>query len=343
MRKYIYSLLALVLVLALAACGGAQSSSATQPGSSNAAGAQAQKLSVVATIFPQYDFVRQIAGNAVELTMLLPPGSECHSFEPSPQDIITIQNCDVFICVGGNTDAWVDTILESMDTSAMTVVRLVDLVATVEEELVEGMQHNHDDHDHEDDHSHTDDEAHDNANEHDPGMDEHVWTSPVNAVAISRALCATLSGLDAANAALYETNTAAYTAQLEELHTALDDVVAGAGRTTLAFGDRFSFRYLAEEYGLSYYAAFPGCSTDTEASASTVAFLVNKVRDEAIPVVFHIELSNERMADTLCEETGAKKLLLHSCHNLTRDDFEAGETYLSLMWQNVENLKEALN
>jgi zinc transport system substrate-binding protein len=172
--------------------------------------------------------------------------------------------------------------------------------------------------------------------------DEHVWTSPRNAQRIVRKIADVLKTVDPANAAEYEKNTVAYTAKLAELDASFQDALKGARRKTIVFGDRFPFRYFADAYGLSYFAAFPGCSTETEASAATVAFLIDKVRAEQIPVVFHIELSNEKIADTICEETGAKKLLLHAVHNVSKRDFDRGASYYSLMSGNVETLRTAL-
>jgi len=287
-------------------------------------------LSVVTTIFPQYDFVREIAGDNVELMMLLSPGSESHSYEPTPQDIITIQECDIFIYVGGESESWVDEILESMDTSNMKIIALMDLVNVVEEEIVEGMEAEEEEHE---------DEA---GEEAEAEYDEHVWTSPKNVKLIVQGISEALCEADSANAGTYEENTTAYLEKLDELDASLQEVVDNAERTTLVFGDRFPFRYLAKDYGLTYSAAFPGCSTDTEPRAATVAFLIDKVNEENIPVVFYIEFSNEKMADTICESTDAVKLLLHSCHNITANDLENGVSYLDLMNQNVENLKEAL-
>jgi zinc transport system substrate-binding protein len=282
------------------------------------------KISVITTNFPSYDFVRQIAGDRVNLDMLLPPGAESHSFEPSPKDIIAIQNSDIFIYVGGESDSWIDRILDSMDTENMKILSMMDCVDVVEEEIVEGMEEDPDEEEEED------------------AYDEHVWTSPQNAILIVGSITELLCDADNANADFYRQNAAAYIESLRELDSAFKDVVAGAKRKTIIFADRFPFRYFADAYGLSYFAAFPGCSTETEPSAATVAFLINKVREEQIPVVFHIELSNERMADTISGETGAKKLLLHSCHNVTKRDFDAGLGYLELMRRNAENLREAL-
>jgi zinc transport system substrate-binding protein len=330
--------LVLILAAATSLFAGCMRTSAGNGGVLSQSGNTAEKVSIVCTIFPGYDFARAVAGDLADITMLMPPGAESHSFEPTPRDIITIQNCDVFIYVGGDSDTWVKEILGSMDTSAMTVLSMMDIVDVVEEEIKEGMQtddgHEHD-HDHE--HSHSEDEHGDSE------YDEHVWTSPVNAARITQAVADTLCALDADSADIYKENTAAYIEALNALDAALRAVVRDAARSTLIFGDRFPFRYLVDEYGLDYYAAFPGCSSDTQANAKTVAFLIDQVRAEKIPVVFTIEFSNGKMADTICEATGAKKLLLHSCHNVTRDEIRDGVTYLSLMTRNIDHLKEALN
>ncbi|MFP3041544.1 metal ABC transporter substrate-binding protein [Treponema primitia] len=286
-------------------------------------------ITVTAATFPGFDFARVIAGDRINLTMLLPPGAESHSYEPTPQDIIKIQNSDVFIYTGGESDYWLGEIIGSVDNGSMRILSLMDMVDVVEEEIVEGME---------------DEEEEDSFPEEpvSPEYDEHVWTSPRNVKRIIGAIAACLEEADPVNAGLYRENAAAYLVKLDELDAAFRGVVDQGRRKTIVFGDRFPFRYFADAYGLSYYAAFPGCSTETEPSAATVAFLINKIRAEKIPVVFHIELSNERMADTIGEATGAKKLLLHAGHNISKKDFEAGLSYLDLMKGNVLNLKEAL-
>ncbi|MDR1277690.1 MAG: metal ABC transporter substrate-binding protein [Treponema sp.] len=286
-------------------------------------------VNVVATVFPSYDFIREIAGDKVNLTLLLPPGAESHSFEPTPRDIIQIQNSDLFVYVGGESEAWVERILDSVDsfrTGKLKVMSLMDMVEVVEEEIVEGME----------------EEEEEEGEEEGPEYDEHVWTSPRNAKLIVRALTEALCQADGANAALYRRNAAAYEAELDGLDSAFQAVLNGARRRTVIFGDRFPFRYFADAYGLSYYAAFPGCSTETECSAATVAFLIDKVRAERIPVIFHIELSNEKIADTISEATGAKKLLLHACHNVSKQDMDRNVSYLELQRDNVDRLREAL-
>ena len=288
------------------------------------------KINVTTTIFPPYDFVREIAGDMVNLNMLLPPGAESHSFEPSPRDIITIQNSDIFIYSGGDSDKWIEKILQSMNTDNMLILSMMNAVEIVEEEIVEGMEEEDDDH------------GRDHYEEEVIAYDEHVWTSPRNAILIVREIAELLCEADPASSALYQQNAADYIKSLEELDSAFEELVAGARRKTIVFGDRFPFRYFTDAYGLQYSAAFPGCSTETEPSAATVAFLIDKIRAEQIPVVFHIELSNERMADTISGETGAGKYLLHSVHNITKRDFDSGLGYLEIMRRNVENLREAL-
>ena len=318
-----------------------------------------QKISVVTTIFPAYDFARQIAGEQVGISMLLPPGGESHSFEPTPSDIIKIQNCKVFVYVGGQNDQWVDKILDSVDTSNMKIISLLDSVSVLEEEIKEGMdaEHEHDsdaagDHDHEGDveDEHEAEGEHENEGEaeteHDSGnvpeYDEHVWTSPKNAVLIVKNIMEVLCEVDPENEDIYRANGNAYIHQLNQLDREFEKLVSSASRKTILFGDRFPFRYFAEEYGLDYWAAFPGCSTETEPSAATVAFLTDKIKEEKIPVVFKIELSSGNIARSISEATGAKVLTLHSCHNLSKADFQNGETYLSLMEKNLSALKEAL-
>ncbi|MDF2655405.1 MAG: transporter substrate-binding protein [Bacillota bacterium] len=375
MKRFAAAVAAVLLVLfAITGCGRGTEQKNSDQNSEN------KRISVVTTIFPPYDFTRQIADDKADITMLLPPGGESHSFEPTPQDIIKIQNCDLFIYVGGENDQWVRKILDSVDTSSMKVLALMDMVSTVEEEVKEGMEDEHDheqdadsdhEHDGDSDHEHDGDSDHehdgDSDQEHDgssdlqqennaagsdsnpgiedadePEYDEHVWTSPKNAVLITNGILEGLCAADQSNAEQYRSNAAAYIEELNKLDKTFQTLVDSAARKTIVFGDRFPFRYFADEYGLDYWAAFPGCSTETEPSAATVAFLTDKVKEEHIPVIFKIELSNGNIARSISEATGAKVLTLHSCHNLSRSDYENGETYLSLMKKNADALKEAL-
>jgi zinc transport system substrate-binding protein len=282
------------------------------------------KLEIIATIFPQYDFARAIAGDRANVTMLVRPGAEIHSFEPTPRDIISIRNSGVFIYIGGESDAWVEEILESVDTSGKKIVRLMDYVNTVDEEVVEGMQ------------------PEDEEEEEEEAKDEHIWTSPKNAILLIGAIAEKLSEADPANADYYKANAKSYIAGISEVDGEFKALVNGAKRKVIVLGERFPFRYFADEYGLDYRAAFPGCSTESDASAATMAYLVRMVRDEKIPVVYTLELSNGNIARAIAEQTGAEVLTLHSCHNLTKADFESGETYLSLMKKNVPVLRKGL-
>ena len=312
---------------------------------------EGKKLQIVTTNFPSYDFARAITKEDADVTMLVKPGAETHSFEPSPQDIITIQNADLFIYTGGDSDEWVDGILESVQNKNFHVFKMMDAVNLIEEETVEGMQEEEHEHDHADadhgneeaDHDH---EKADQAEEHEeegPEMDEHVWTSPKNAITIVEKLEETLSGLDESHKDSFKANSESYVKELEELDKSFKEVVDSGKRKEIIVADRFPFAYFCKEYGLSYFAAFPGCSTDTQPSAATIAFLTDKVKEDKIPVVFHIEMGNEDMVNAISKDTGAKKLLLNSVHNVTDSDFKAGKTYVDLMKPNVEALKEALN
>lgn len=287
------------------------------------------KLKIVTTIFPQYDFVRAIAGGtgAVNVRMLLSPGEEVHSYEPTPLDIKEIQNCDLFIYVGAENDVWVDRILENMGDKRPETLRLVDLTETVAEESVEGMM---------------EEKGHDHEESREEEADEHVWTSPVKAAEITEAIAQKIAELDPANADDYLANAQDYEAKILDLDAQFRQIAENAERKVLVFGDRFPIRYFAEGYGLDYFAAFPGCSSESEPSASTLAFLIDKVREEEIPVVFSIEFSNGNIARAICESTGAVQRTYNSCHNVTKEQMENGATYVSLMSENLEAVREAL-
>lgn len=286
------------------------------------------KINITATIFPQYDFARQIAGDKANVSMLLPPGGESHTYEPSPQDIMKIQNSDIFIYTGGESDSWIDEILKTINSDKIRIINLVQICDTLEEESVDGMQL--------DDHAHEhDDEEH--------FIDEHVWTSPVNAVKICDEILNKLCQIDKENAKYYEDNHREYTKLLYELDNDFAQITSSAKNKTLVFGGRFPFRYFTERYGLDYYAAFPGCAEETEASISTITSLIDIVKEKNIPVILYPELSNHKLADTIAEETGTKAMMLHSCHNVTPDEFAGGVTYAELMRKNVEVIREALN
>ncbi len=307
---------------------GSSSGSSSGNSSGNSSGS-AHKLKIVATIFPPYDFARQIGGRYADVEMLLKPGEESHSYEPTPKDIRDIQNADLFLYVGGDNDTWVKQILDSMGSKAPKAMKLIDLTSTVAEEETEGMQENPgEEHEH---------------GEHDAELDEHVWTSPLKAIEITQKISKEMQKLDPENAAHFKKNTAAYTAKLKRLDRQFRKVVKNGKRKEILFADRFPLRYLTEELGLNYYAAFSGCSANSEPSARTVSFLTDKVKQDHLPVVFTIELSNHQMADSICEVTGARRLTFYSCHNITTKQKAAGVTYLSMMEHNVKVLREALD
>ncbi len=286
---------------------------------------QAEGVSVVCTSFAPFDFAREIAGDGANVKMLLSAGADSHSYDPTPKDILAVNKCDVFVYIGGESDAWVEDILSSIDNPDIKIIKLIDCTEELYcEEYKEGMEHNHD-------HDHDTEE-----------YDEHVWTNPRNAAIICEKIAEALCAVDSENAEKYNENLASYKAELSELDEAFKDVVAHGNGKPLIFGDRFPLIYFVKAYGLDYYAAFPGCAADTEPSGATVAFLINKVKEENIPVVFHIELSKGNIADTICEATGASKMQFNACHNVSKDDFNAGVSYIDLMWDNVETLKAAL-
>lgn len=294
------------------------------------------RLQVVCTLFPYYDFVRAIGGEYVSPTLLIPAGRETHSFEPTPLDVITVSKADVFIYNGGESEYWVEEILGSAGADIGTVVRMMDWADALEEEIVEGMEGHGHSHDHE--HGHEEDEHH-----HEITYDEHIWTSPVGAKELCRAICEALCAADSARAAGYRANLESYLLELDALDTSFRQVVQSAQRCTLVFGDRFPLLYFCKTYGLEYRAAFHGCAGDTEPSLATLKYLIDKVSGEEIPVVYTIELSSRKVANAIAETTGAGVVELHSCQNVTREEFDSGATYLSLMRQNVAALKEGLS
>lgn len=289
-------------------------------------------LSVVTTTFPPYDFARAVTGDADAVTMLIDPGTETHSYDPSPKDIRLIQNADVFIYGGGESDAWMDGILSSIDTEAVTVLAMTELVPLLMEADTEDMlctlDHDHAEHDH---------------NHGETVYDEHVWTSPANASLLVAAIRDAIVEADPDNAAVYEANAAAYIAEIDDLTADFSALAAESARNRLVFADRYPFLYFSEAFGLSYFAAFAGCAHETEPGAQTVAALIDLVKTEEIPAVFYIEFSDRRLADTIAEATGCETLLFHSCHNVTRTEWESGVTYVSLMRQNLDNLRKALS
>ena len=277
------------------------------------------RLNVVATNFPCYDFARQVLGDRGDVALLIKPGVEVHAYEPTPADIIAIGQADLFVYIGGESDTWADNILAGFDGGdAPATLRMMDVVTPLEEE--------------------GDDAVHDT-----PEYDEHIWTSPKNAMAMVSALADTLCGLDAANASACRAAADGYIAQISALDAAFEDVVDNGARRELVFADRFPFLYFTREYGLDYLAAFPSCTADTEPTPQVLMKLIQRVVEDKIPAVYAIELSTQAVARTVAEETGAEILTLHSMQTVTQAEFETGETYVSLMTRNLEALRRGLN
>ena len=311
--KKIFSIIVLgALILSLCACEAVETNN------------NRDKIKIVTTIFPPSDFAVNIACEEAEVTQLLYPGAESHTYEPTPKDIIAIKEADLFIFVGGESDTWIRDTLLSGELKGINTLAMMDVISLYQEE-------------------HKDDKDHEKQLQEKEEYDEHVWTTPKNAVKICEAICDSLCKIDESKSDIFKRNTENYTKNLKELDQKFRDMISVSKRKTIVFGDRFPFLYFAKEYGLDYFAAFSGCSSDTEPSASTVSYLIDKVNKDKIPVVFYLEFSSQVVADIICEDTDAKKLMLHSCHNITAKDKEAGISYLYLMNLNLQNLTEALN
>lgn len=279
---------------------------------------------IISSNFVGYDFARVVTGDKTQVSILLKPGAEMHDFEPTPEDIVKIKNADLFIYVGGESDEWIEKVLNDNEISKDKTLRLMDLVEVKEEEYVEGME--------EEEHEH----------EEEVEYDEHIWTSPKNAIKLVNGTKEKLAKIYPENEAAYEKNANSYTRQLSDIDQQIRDTVASSNKKELIFGDRFPFRYLVDEYGLKYFAAFPGCAEQTEASSKTIAFLIDKVKNDGVKVVLKIELTSDKLAQIVADETGAKVMELNAAHNISSEDFERGVTYVDIMKDNIKVLEEAL-
>jgi len=392
MKKNIAAIMtaSVLAVSALAGCGSSAKSAATTTAAETAAKAEeSRKLSIVTTIYPEYDWVKEILGSNAEhaeLTMLLDNGVDLHSYQPTAEDIMKIADSDLFIYVGGESDGWVKDALKEATNEDMKVINLLETLGenVKEEEMVEGMQegehhhdhgeeHDHEDgdhdhehegaeaeHDHEDgdhdhehegaeaEHDHEDGEAeHEHHHDHgdEPEYDEHVWLSVRNAKVLCTAIEEALAELDAENAESYAANLKSYSEKLDSLDQEYQAAVDGAAVKTLLFGDRFPFRYLVDDYGLDYYAAFVGCSAETEASFETISFLSQKVDELGLKAIMTIEGPEHKIAETIKENTKTKDqqiLTMDSMQATDAEDVAAGVSYLSIMTENLEVLKAAL-
>lgn len=319
-KKFFGRFMAVVLVVSMVGFTGCKSDTSND------------KISIVCTIFPQYDFVRQLTKDMdnVEITMLLKPGQESHDYDPSSKDVLKIHKADVFIYVGGESDTWILDVLSTVENKSQIRLKLMDMVEVKEEEEIPGMEAEHK---HEEDHDH----------EHEELYDEHVWTSPVNAIKIVKGISKTLSSFDKIDKSVLETNTESYVKALETLNTKIEDTVKNATGDTIVVADRFPLLYFCKEYDIKYFAAFSGCATSVEPSTSTLIFLINKVKELDTKYIVAMEMSAAATAKHIAGETGAEVLYFNSCHNVTNDDLKAGVTYIDLMERNIEILNKILN
>lgn len=291
------------------------------------------KITIVATLFPQYDFARQIAGEYAEVTLLLPPGMESHSFDLRPSDMITIKNSDMFIYTGKYMETWAGTIIESLDDT----VKVVDVSQGIE--LVKGNDYGIGEHDHD----HDDDDDYDHNHGHSHEYDPHIWTSPVNAIIMVENVLEALCEVDPEHSDYYTANASAYITKLQEVDAAFRELSDSLEDRCIFFGGRFAMTYFAREYGFDCIAAYHDCSAESEPSIAQVMLLIDEIREHNAGAIYYEELVDPKVARTIAEETGVKLLLLHSAHNLSRSEFESGMTYLDIMWSDYNALKEGLD
>lgn len=362
LRKSVVFIVTISMILGMAGCG------KTTEKEDN------YRLKIVTSLFPYYDMARAVIGDVkgIDLKMTVTPGQDSHSFEPKPSDVIQMENADVLIYNGGSLETWIDTLLDSLNNKNQIQMKMMDYVDVLNEEIVEGMdtrfeEHDHDEHSHkednhnkenhkEDSHSeenhkednHSEDSSNDSefhnedSEEEHEETDEHIWTSPVNEIIMTEKICETLSKALPEEKENFQKNAENYISQLKELDNEFRTIVENAKINEIIFADKFPLQYFAKEYGLKYYAAFPGCGSDMEPSAKTIGFLVDKIKEDNIKAVFYLELSSHIVADAIETDTGAKPLQFNSCHNITQKQFDSGVTYVDLMKENVNNLKIAL-
>ncbi len=316
-KRYIIIFMALAFCFAFAACGNKAEDNTSATTSDN-------QLTAVATLFPQYDFARIVGGDKVEVIKLLPNGVESHSYEPAPNDVVTINEADFFIYTGSAMEPWAATIIDGVNSDNLTVVDVSQNVPLLEEgsggHHMEG----------ETDHGHY-------------GVDPHIWTDPTRAMIMVDNIAAAFAAQDPQNADYYQGNAAAYKEKLTALDGEIQEIVASGQRQKIIFGGRFAFAYFCQHYGLDHDAAYDSCAEGGEPSARKVAALMDEIKNEGIPVIYYEELRQPTVAQSIADDTGAEMLLLHSCHNVTDAEIEEGVSYLSLMQQNAANLKKGLN
>lgn len=334
-KKIVLGIIAIVIIVAI--------SFAAIKGGNKAK--KSEKIQVVTSNFACYDFARAIIGDSenIELVFIMGPGKDAHSYDPTAQDIVKIQEADLFIYVGGEMEQWSDKVLDSIDSKKEKVVCIADFVDKIDEKEVDGAEeheHHHEDEDHDEEH-----ENHEEEHEHEEGaFDEHIWTSPDNAIKMVKALEKSIEELDNANAEKYKKNAEEYIGKINEVDKKIQNIVDNKKRSRLVFADKMPMQYFIDYYKLNVTAAFNGCSTETEPSAKTIAYIEKTVRDEKIPVVLYIELNDGKVAKTIANEIGnnCEAMQIQTLHNVSLDDYKNGETWVSLMNKNLDVLKRAL-
>lgn len=291
------------------------------------------KINIIATLFPQYDFTRQIVGDRANVTLLLPPGVESHSYDPTSQDIIKINNSNLFIYTGKYMESWAERIISGITNKDVKVLDVSKGITLDKEEENHSEENDHD-HDHEEEHGEKDSHTHE--------FDPHIWTSPVNAKKIVDSILNDVCTADPKNADYYKENANKYKTELDALNNDFKKVVSEGKRKKIVFGGRYALHYFGKEYGLKHESAYDSCSTETEPSAGVISHIIKDMKADKIPVIYYEELTEPKVARSISEETGAEMLLLHSCHNVSKEELKNGATYLSLMKQNVINLKKGL-
>ncbi len=283
-----------------------------------------EKITVVATLFPQYDFVKQIGGEKVEVSLLLTPGTETHTYEPTPQDLIKINNSDLFIYTGKYMEPWSDKIASSIDadTQILDASKNIELIKSED----------HDEEEHEEHHEH-----------HEHEYDPHIWLNPQNAILMVRNICDELCKIDSKNTEFYCQNANKYIKEIQNLDEEFQNTVDSSKNKKIAFGGTFAYAYFIERYNLEYVTAYDSCGEDTEPSVYNVKKVIDYINENKIPVIFYQELSSGKIADAISSETNTKKLVMHTVHNVSQEDLNNNETYISIMKKNLENLKRALN
>ena len=347
-------LVLIICALAVGICAFAAGCSKGSSDNSGAAGDESgKKLKIVATLFPQYDFVRQIAGDYADVTLLLPPGMESHSYDLRPADMIEIQESDMFIYTGKYMEVWAQTIIDSLDDSVM-VVDVSDGITLEKEEdyfVDEHIAHEHithEDTDEDDEHGAHEDDEHDSHAGHSHSghtheYDPHIWTSPVYAMQMVENIVDALMEKDPQHAEEYRQRADEYIDKLAEVDAAFRQVSEESARRTIFFGGRFAMTYFVREYDFDCVSAYHDCSAESEPSISSVMRMIDEIKESGAKAVYYEEFADPKVARTIAEETGVKLLLLHSAHNVSRQEYENGVTYLDIMWNNVEKLKEGLN